>query len=100
MTLTKNGIVQKIADQMLELRQRDIMDVVQLTLDCITSSLVAGENVELRNFGVFEVVERKARIGRNPKAPEKDTVIPAHRAVRFRQGKAMRQLVEASGKKN
>ena len=98
MTLTKYGIVLKIAEEMPELRQRDIMDVLQLTLDTITNALVEGENVELRNFGVFDVVERKARVGRNPKKPTQETVIPAHKAVRFRQGKAMRDHVESKRK--
>jgi nucleoid DNA-binding protein len=67
--------------------------VVQQTLDSITEALAAGQNVELRNFGVFEVCLTKARVGRNPHKPEKDVAIPARATVKFKSGKIMRQRV-------
>ena len=42
-------------------------EVVQKTLNYITESLAKGDKVELRNFGVFEVKIRKARVGRIPR---------------------------------
>jgi nucleoid DNA-binding protein len=53
-----------------------VLAVVQRTLDHILETVAAGTTVELRNFGVFEVKVRKARIGRNPKRPETDVLIP------------------------
>ncbi len=64
--------------------QQDVFDVVQKTLDYITDALSEGQNVELRNFGVFEVRLTKARVGRNPNKPEKDVVIPARATVKFK----------------
>ena len=49
--------------------------------------------MELRNFGVFDVVTRKARVGRNPKMPEVTVQIPAKAKVRFRAGKEMKVRV-------
>jgi nucleoid DNA-binding protein len=49
--------------------------------------------VELRNFGVFEVKVRKARIGRNPNQPETDVPIPRRAVVKFKPGKEMREAV-------
>jgi nucleoid DNA-binding protein len=49
--------------------------------------------VELRNFGVFEVKMRKARIGRNPNAPAADVRIPPRAIVKFKPGKEMRESV-------
>jgi nucleoid DNA-binding protein len=72
------------------LEQRQVFDVVQRTLDGITRALANGEKVELRNFGVFEVKVRKARIGRNPNAPSTDVPIPARSVVKFKAGKEMR----------
>ena len=46
--------------------------------------------MELRNFGVFEVKVRKARVGRNPNAPETDVAIPQRAMVKFKAGKEMR----------
>jgi nucleoid DNA-binding protein len=67
--------------------------VVQLTLDFISEALAKGETVELRNFGVFEVRIRKARVGRNPNAPEADIRIPPRAVVKFKPGKEMREEV-------
>ena len=44
----------------------------------------------MRNFGVFEVKVRKARIGRNPNAPATDVPIPERAVVKFKPGKEMR----------
>ena len=63
------------------------------TLDAITTALASGRDVELRNFGVFEVRLTKSRVGRNPKQPEKDVTIPAWATVKFKAGKIMRQRV-------
>ena len=60
------------------------------TLDYIAEALSKGEKVELRNFGVFEVKVRKARVGRNPNSPEKDVAIPQRAMVKFKAGKEMR----------
>jgi nucleoid DNA-binding protein len=75
------------------LEQRQVFDVVQKTLDGITRALANGQKVELRNFGVFEVKVRKARIGRNPNAPSTDVPIPARSVVKFKAGKEMRAEV-------
>jgi len=87
--LTKRDIVLKIY-QKTGLPQKDIRDAVQLTLDAIADALAAGDNVELRNFGVFEVQVRKARIGRNPNRPETDVVIPTRAVVKFKAGKVLK----------
>ncbi len=75
------------------LEQRQVFDVVQKTLDGITHALANGQKVELRNFGVFEVKVRKARVGRNPNAPTADVPIPARSVVKFKAGKEMRAEV-------
>ena len=60
------------------------------SLDAIGEALLQGRNVELRNFGVFEVQVRKARVGRNPNKPEKDVVIPRRAVVKFKAGKELK----------
>ena len=92
MSTTKRDLVMKIADE-TNLIQQDVYSVIQKTLDYITESLAKGENVELRNFGVFEVRERKQRIGRNPNKPEQVVTIPARNVVKFKPGKVMKQNV-------
>jgi nucleoid DNA-binding protein len=90
--LTKRDLVVRISNE-TGLVQQQVFDVVQKTLDYITDALSEGQNVELRNFGVFEVRLTKSRVGRNPNKPEKDVVIPARATVKFKAGKIMRQRV-------
>src|SRR5439155_3829854 len=92
MTLTKRDLVMHISEE-TGLIQQQVQDVVQKTLDHIAEALSKGNNVELRNFGVFEVKVRKARIGRNPNAPATDVPIPERCVVKFKPGKEMRAEV-------
>jgi len=92
MTLTKRDIVMRISEE-TGITQLQVFDVVQKTLDMISESLSGGDKVELRNFGVFHVIIRKSRIGRNPNKPEKDVPIPARAMVKFKAGKVMRAEV-------
>ena len=90
--LTKREIVLQIYEK-TGFPQKEVQTTVQMTLDIIMNALAAGRNVELRNFGVFEVKVRKARIGRNPNQPEKDVPIPQRAVVKFKPGKEMREGV-------
>ena len=87
--LTKRDIVLEIY-QKTNYPQKEVKEVVQLTLDAIAHALSSGQNVQLRNFGVFEIQVRKARIGRNPNKPEIDVLIPARAVVKFKLGKELK----------
>lgn len=90
--MTKRDLVVRIAAE-TGLIQEQVLVVVQKTLDYIADAVAQGNNVELRNFGVFEVKIRKARIGRNPNAPATDVPIPPRAVVKFKPGKEMREAV-------
>jgi nucleoid DNA-binding protein len=92
MTLTKRDLVLRICED-TGLVQQQVFDIVQRTLDHIIKALASGEKVELRNFGIFEVRVRKARLGRNPGAPEVKVPIPERCAVKFKAGREMRLAV-------
>jgi nucleoid DNA-binding protein len=87
--LTKRDIVLSIYDK-TGFPQKEVREVVQLTLDTIAEALSSGRNVELRNFGVFEIQVRKSRIGRNPNKPEKDVIIPTRAVIKFKAGKELK----------
>jgi nucleoid DNA-binding protein len=91
--MTKRDLVLRIAEETPELNQQQVLDVVQKTLDHISRALAEGKTVELRNFGVFEVTVRKARVGRNPNDPQHDVRIPPRAVVKFKPGKEMREEV-------
>lgn len=91
-TLTKNDIVRTLAEK-YEVEIASTRRIVQGTLDMIIESLLKGDKVELRNFGVFEVVERRPRIARNPRAATNEVLIPARRVVKFKPGKTMEDRI-------
>jgi len=92
MTLTKRELVTRISEE-TGLIQNQVFDVVQKTLNYITESLAKGDKVELRNFGVFDIKIRKAKVGRNPNKPETQVPIPARAMVKFKAGKEMKAEV-------
>jgi nucleoid DNA-binding protein len=90
--MTKRDLAIRIANQ-TSLQQNEVMKVIQLSLDTIVSELAAGRNIEFRNFGVFEIVIRQPRIGRNPNAPKNTVKIPERVVVKFKPGKVMEAKV-------
>ncbi|MBK1834869.1 HU family DNA-binding protein [Roseibacillus ishigakijimensis] len=91
-TVTKRDLVNRISN-LTGLTQQQVFEVVQTTLDEITSDLSKGDTVVMRNFGTFEVKVTKAKVGRNPKDPAKDVPIPPRAVVKFKPGKEMKEKV-------
>jgi len=89
--MTKKDIVLKITD-MTGIKQVDVKTIVQKTFDVIVDSLVRDEKVELRNFGVFKIKQRKARSGRNPRTGE-SVPVPPRKVVVFKPGLEMKQKI-------
>ncbi len=90
--MTKKDIVLRIADE-TGLKQADVRLVVQKTFDIITEALAMGDKIELRNFGVFKVKERKPRVGRNPRTGEV-VPVPPRRVVVFKPGLEMKAKIK------
>lgn len=91
-TITKKKLIQVISQEK-NIHPNDVRNVVQAFLDAMTKCLAEGDRLEFRDFGVFEVVERKQKIGRNPKNAAVPIVIPARKAVKFTPGKMMRKSI-------
>lgn len=92
-TMTKKKLITLISQEK-GIHPSDVRSVIQSFLDKMTDSLVDGDRLEFRDFGVFEVVNRQQKIGRNPKDPQKTIVIPKRRAVKFTAGKRMKKRIE------
>lgn len=90
--MTKRDIVVRIAEK-ADLKQVDVKKTVQLMLDCIIEALTKGDTVELRNFGIFKVRERRPRVGRNPKTGV-TVSIPEKKVVSFKSGMVMKKKVK------
>ncbi len=95
---TKRDLVVKVAREE-NITQELVYDVIQRTISVMADVLVEGRAIEFRDFGVFEPVVRKARIGRNPKKPEDTVMIPDRRTIKFRPGRKFRDRLAASKKK-
>ena len=90
--MTKKEIVKQISDK-IGLTQLKTKDIVQQTFDAIVDALLEMGRIELRNFGVFEVKQRKARKARNPRTGERVDVPPKY-VVTFKPGKEMEERVK------
>ena len=76
----KSGITKKDAER-----------VVAATFETIAAQLQAGEKVQISGFGIFEVKEREARVGRNPRTKE-SIQIPAAKVPAFKPSKTLKDL--------
>jgi integration host factor subunit beta len=88
-TITKKDLVDRIADKTGSKRVL-VKKIVQTFLDEIVSELGEGNRLEFRDFGVFELRSRAARVAQNPKTMEK-VFVPSKRTVKFKIGRLMKQ---------
>ncbi|MDY4221075.1 MAG: HU family DNA-binding protein [Candidatus Faecousia sp.] len=72
--------------------KKDTEKVLNAVLDTITAALVAGDKVQVSGFGIFEVKEREARMGRNPHTGEA-MEIAASRVPAFKASKTMKDAL-------
>jgi DNA-binding protein HU-beta/integration host factor subunit beta len=89
--MTKRDIARAIADEM-SVTQGQARAIIQRVFDGITETLLNVGRIELRNFGVFEVRERRPRRARNPRTGEAVDV-PAKLVVTFKPGREMGKRV-------
>jgi nucleoid DNA-binding protein len=89
--VTKKDIVRTIAEQ-LDLPQLRTKELVQRTFDALIETLVQEGRIELRNFGVFQIKRREARVARNPRTGER-VPVEAKSVVTFKPGKEMEARV-------
>ena len=82
--MTKKDIVRSIAEQ-IDLPQLRTRKLVQQTFEALIDALVRDGRIELRNFGVFQIKHREARLARNPKTGESISV-EAKSVVTFKPG--------------
>ena len=84
--MVRSELIQKLCDQHPNLLRKDIEKILEIIFLEITEALCRGENVEIRGFGTYKIVERKARVGRNPKNSE-SVQIPKKNAIKWKMSK-------------
>lgn len=93
--MTKTELIANVAEK-AGLTKKDAEKAVNAVFDSITAALTEGDKIALIGFGTFEVRERAARTGRNPRTGE-ELKIEACKTPSFKAGKALKDAV--NGKK-
>ncbi|MFH0792716.1 MAG: HU family DNA-binding protein [bacterium] len=88
MPLIKVDIVKEVA-RILNMKDKDALVVVDSIIDSMEKIIVEHGRLEIRDFGVFQIKERKKRTGRNPRN-KKEYPIPARKVVTFKLGKELK----------
>ena len=91
--MNKTELVAAVAEQ-ADISKKDAEKVLKAFVDVVTEEMKKGEKVQLVGFGTFEVSERAAREGRNPRTGE-TMEIAASKAPKFKAGKALKDAVNA-----
>ena len=91
-TTTKKDLIERIAADTNQSRA-DVKKTVQAFLDQVIGELGRGNRLEFRDFGVFEIRERAARVAQNPKTLE-PVDVPPRKTVKFKSGRLMKHSVE------
>lgn len=94
-TTTKKDLIDRISDQTGQ-RRTAVKRMVQCFLRNVIEELSAGNRLEFRDFGVFEIRERAPRIAQNPKTLER-VPVPAKKTVKFKVGRLMKEALENNG---
>lgn len=89
--MNKKELIDSVAQE-AELTKEAAAAAVDATLESIVTALKDGDSVRIVGFGNFEVAERKASQGRNPRTGE-PLKIPASRVPKFKAGKAFKEAV-------
>jgi len=89
--MNKTELIAAVAEK-TDLSKKDADAAVSAGLGAITDALKAGDKIQLVGFGTFEVRNRAAKQGRNPRTGETMTV-PASKVPAFKAGKALKDAV-------
>ena len=84
--MVRSELLQKFCNQYPQLLRKDVEKILEIIFFQMSEALSRGENIEIRGFGTYKIIKRKARIGRNPKNSQL-VQIPEKNAVRWKMSK-------------
>ena len=94
-TTTKKDLIERIAEETHQ-KRTVVKKTIQSFLDNVILELRQGNRLEFRDFGVFEIKQRAARMAQNPKTLER-VPVPAKKTVKFKVGRLMKDALENDG---
>ena len=86
--MVRSELLQKFCNQHPQLLRRDVEKIIDIIFAEIAEALSRGENIEIRGFGTYKVVTRKARLGRNPKNSQ-TIQVPSKKALKWKMSKTL-----------
>ena len=93
--MNKTALIQEMSKK-TDMSRKDVEKALNAFLECVESSLINGEKVQLVGFGTFDVKRKGPRPGRNPKKPEIEIMIPAANVPYFKPGKYLNESLNSS----
>jgi len=84
--MVRSELLQKFCNQHPHLLRKDVKKILEIVFVQMSEALSRGENVEIRGFGTYKKIKRKARVGRNPKNLQL-VQIPEKNAIRWKMSK-------------
>jgi len=90
--LTKADLIDVVYERHGALTRDEAAAIVDVIFSTVKTSLGDGRTVRIKNFGTFEVADRKGRVGVNPASGEK-MFIPPHKGLSFRPARRLRKVV-------
>lgn len=89
--MNKTELIAAVAEK-AEMTKADAGKAVEAIISAVTEAMAEGDKVQIANFGTFEVRERAARVGKNPRTKE-EIEIPASKVPAFKAGKRLKDSV-------
>ena len=86
--MVKSELLQKLCNLHPNILRKDIEKILEITFHEVIEALREGRNIEIRGFGTYKIVKRKARTGRNPKNSEL-VQITQKKAIKWKMSKAL-----------
>ena len=97
--MVKSELIQKLCNIHPNILRKDIEKIVDIVISEIINALCKNEAVEIRGFGRFKTVTRKARLGRNPKNSE-TVQIPEKKAIKWKMSKILYKRINKNFTEN
>ena len=90
--MNKKDLIQEVANA-VGLKANEATSAVAAVFDAIQGALANGQSVGITGFGTFSVVLRKERKAVNPRDRSQVVMVPAHKAVKFKAGKSLKEAL-------
>ena len=90
--MTRIELMDRAAEK-AEITKKEVEKVFDATITLIQEALKKGDKVSLTGIGTFSVVDKKARMARNPKTGAQVSV-PAKKAAKFKAGKELKEILQ------